>query len=326
MTSKPSFGITFHPTYPPQTLVSFARRAEAAGFDEVLLWEDCFYAGALTSAATMLAATEKIKVGVGLLPAVARSPLFAAMEITTLACLYPGRFIPGFGHGVERWMKQIGAYPKSTLRALEETVLAVRGLLRGENTTLQGEHVHFDHVKMELTPAVIPPLLVGGIREKTLQLAGRVGDGAIFTSLSSPAYVRWAMQYIARGMAEAGRVEHQRVVQVMTKVGPDGTAAREAVRRELVKFVAGGEPHLFALGIAEEAPRLVEKYGPETAAKKLPEAWVNELTASGTPDQAARTVQNLIEAGADTVVFEPVDGDPANLQDCIDYLLPALRG
>ncbi|MBA3874605.1 MAG: LLM class flavin-dependent oxidoreductase, partial [Anaerolineae bacterium] len=111
---KPSIGVIFHPSNPPEALVDFARQAEAGGFDELWLWEDCFWAGALTSAATALAATSHIKVGIGLMPATVRNPLFVAMEITTLARLYPGRFMPGFGHGVDSWMKQIGAAPKST--------------------------------------------------------------------------------------------------------------------------------------------------------------------------------------------------------------------
>ena len=46
--TKPSIGVIFHPTFPPETLVNYAQQAEAAGFDEVWLWEDSFWAGALT--------------------------------------------------------------------------------------------------------------------------------------------------------------------------------------------------------------------------------------------------------------------------------------
>src|SRR5438105_3626130 len=118
--SRPSLGVIFHPQFPLETFVDFARRAEAVGFDELWLWEDSFLAGGLTSAALALAGTQRIKVGIGIMPATVRNPLFVAMEITTLARLYPGRFLPGFGHGSARWMKQIGASPKSTLKALEE--------------------------------------------------------------------------------------------------------------------------------------------------------------------------------------------------------------
>jgi alkanesulfonate monooxygenase SsuD/methylene tetrahydromethanopterin reductase-like flavin-dependent oxidoreductase (luciferase family) len=324
MPSNPSIGITFIPKFPPETLVDYARQAEAAGFDSVWLFEDCFYCGAFTSAATLLAVTRSIRVGIAILPATVRNPLFTAMEITTLARLYPGRFIPGFGHGFEPWMKQIGAYPKSTLKALEETVTAVRSLLSGKETTLQGSHIHLDRVKLLCTPQPVPPLYVGGIREKTLRLAGRIGDGTILCEMSSPAYIRWANQHIAAG-AESKQAQNVRCVFVFCKVSPDGAAARSPVRRRIAEVIGHGSPHLFAMGIEEEAIKLVHKYGPEEAARKMPEAWVDELSASGTPDQASGTVQRLVEAGADTVVLTPVESDPAKFQETIHSLMPVLK-
>ena len=83
-------------------------------------------------AASALAATREVTVGIGLLPAAMRNPALAAMEIAGLARLHPGRFAAAFGHGVEPWMRQIDARPANRLAALEETVAAVRALLAGE--------------------------------------------------------------------------------------------------------------------------------------------------------------------------------------------------
>src|SRR5512139_568659 len=150
--SPPSLGIIFHPTFPPETLADYARKAEVAGFDELWLWDDCFLPGAFTSAAIALSATQRLKAGIGLLPVPAYNPLFAAMEITTLARAFPERILPGFGHGIGAWMAQIGAKPKSSLNAMDETVRAVRQLLRGETVTTRGEWVHLDQVQMQVTP------------------------------------------------------------------------------------------------------------------------------------------------------------------------------
>ncbi|MCC7128766.1 MAG: LLM class flavin-dependent oxidoreductase, partial [Anaerolineae bacterium] len=320
-----SLGVVFHPAFPPETLPDYARRAEAAGLDELWFWEDCFYAGAFTSAAVALGATRKIKVGIGILPAVARNPLFAAMEITTLARLYPGRFLPGFGHGVDLWMKQIGAYPKSPLKTLGETVEAVRRLLHGEKVTLHGNHVHLDEVQMRLVAEVVPPLFIGGIREKSLRLAGRHGDGAILTALSSPAYVRWAGEQIRSGMEESGRRQNQRVVFVLCQVDPEGLAARLSARGAIAAGVARGDPHLKSLGIAEQAVEMVQTYGVEGAAARIPEAWVDELAAAGTPHQAAAMLKRLEDAGADSIVLQSITADPADLDVYIHSLLPLLK-
>ncbi len=322
---KPSLGVIFHPSFPPEMLVDYAQRAEASGFDELWLFEDCFWAGALTSAATVLATTKRLKVAIGLMPATGRNPLFAAMELAFLAQLYPGRFIPGYGHGVDVWMKQIGAAPKSTMKALEETVTAIRALLEGQTVSMQGDHVHLDKVKLELIPKHVPPLYIGGIRQKSLQLAGRVGDGTILTEMSSPAYVHWARQQIDTGMAESGRSDNHLAVFVHSRVDRDGSAARQKMRKVLGETLSWARPHLEPLGIAEEATTLYRDFGAAGAAERMPEAWLDELSASGTPEQAATSINRLAEAGADSIVLLPEKGDPACLDDYITSLMPLLK-
>ena len=321
---RPSLGVIFHPQFPLETFVDFARRAEAADFDELWLWEDSFLAGALTSAALALAGTQRLKVGIGIMPATVRNPLFAALEIATLARLYPGRFVPGFGHGSPSWMKQIGAVPKSTMNALEETVNAVRALLQGENVTMHGDHVHLDNVKMNLTPHELPPLYIGAMREKTLQLAGRVGDGTIIPEMSSPAYVRFAREQIAAGMTQGNRTKNHLVVYAHASVNPDGTA-RQKVRGALAQRFVWGNVLLEPLGIAAEALKLYQDRGANGAAQRMPEEWLDDLSISGTPDQAAASFKRIAEAGADSIVLQPLDDDPNCLDDYIHYLLPLLK-
>jgi len=320
--SIPTLGVIFHPSFPSQTLPDYARRAEAAGFAELWLWDDCFLPGALTSAAIALSATRRLKVGIGLLPATAYNPLFAAMEITTLACAFPGRFMPGFGHGVGTWMTQIGAAPKSSLKSLEETVTAVRRLLCGEMVTITGEQVHLDQVQMQLTPTAVPPLFVGAMREKSLQLAGRVGDGTLLTGMSSPAYVRWARERIRAGMPPSGKSQHRVVVYLDVKVSPDGEAARAAARQALAGRLPWADVQLQALGIEAEVARFFEGRDPAEAARQMPDEWVDAFAAAGTPDQAMQAIQRLDDAGADSIVFQPLNGDPACLEEYIRFLLP----
>ena len=323
--TRPALGVIFHPTFPPETLADYARRAEAGGFDELWLWDDSFLPGALTSAAIALSATKQLKVGIGLLPVPAYNPLFAAMEITTLGRAFPGRILPGFGHGVGPWMAQIGAAPKSPLKMLEESVTAVRRLLGGELVTTQGSEVHLDQIQMQVTPATVPPLYVGAMRSKSLQLAGRVGDGTILTGMSSPAYVRWALGQIRTGMVEAGRSSHRVVVYLYTKVNPDGQAARAAARQALVEWLPWTDVQLEALGIGPEVARFFQEHELPEAIQQIPEDWVDAFAAAGTPQQAADASQRLADAGADSVVFQPLNGDPTCLDEYIQYLMPLIK-
>ena len=52
-----TLGVVFLPYHPPERLPEVARAADAAGLDELWLWEDCFYASGLASLSTALAVT-----------------------------------------------------------------------------------------------------------------------------------------------------------------------------------------------------------------------------------------------------------------------------
>ncbi|NKY41325.1 LLM class flavin-dependent oxidoreductase, partial [Cellulomonas septica] len=141
----------------------FARRAEELGFDEIWVVEDCFFRGGVAQAAAVLAWTERIRVGVGILPAAVRDAAFTAMEAATLAELFPGRVDVGIGHGMPAWMRQVGAWPASPLTMLEEHLRAVRAIVHGERVDADGRYVHLDGVQLESPPAQ-PPRILAGVR------------------------------------------------------------------------------------------------------------------------------------------------------------------
>src|SRR6476659_284337 len=92
-------------------LLAFAREVERLGFDELWVVEDLGFRGGIAQTAAVLAATETIRVGIGILPAAVRNVAFAAMEIATLAQLFPGRVDVGIGHGMPGWLRAVGAWP-----------------------------------------------------------------------------------------------------------------------------------------------------------------------------------------------------------------------
>src|SRR6476619_4405323 len=167
-------GVVFTADRQPEELAAFATAAESAGLDELWLWEDCFLMGGIATSATALAATTRITVGLGVMPAVFRNAVAAAMEIATVSRLHPGRFIAGLGHGVPAWMDQIGALPPKPVRALEETTVAIRRLLAGERFSAKGDYVDLRDVYLERPPSPRPPLLLGVRRPLGLRASGRV--------------------------------------------------------------------------------------------------------------------------------------------------------
>ena len=304
-----NLGIMFRREHAPEKLPGFARRAEEAGFDELWLVEDCFYNSGIASAATALACTDSIKVGVGIMPVVVRNPVFAAMEIATLARLYPGRLLPGLGHGMAGWMRQIGAFPKSQLKALEEVTVTIREILTGERLTFNGEQVQLDQVELVYPPDQIPPISLGVRGPKSLALSGRVADGTILAEFTAPAYVSWAREQIARGAGDAGDDrEHRLTVFALTCADSSTTTARQQLRPIIASAMASGgiDAQIAPMGILPQVHEYMKRGDQEQLEVALPDAWIDQLAIAGTPEEWELAIRRLVEVGANTVVLIPL--------------------
>src|SRR5690242_6245206 len=154
-----TLGVIALPQLPPERLPAVARAADRAGLDELWFWEDCFLTSGVAAAGAVLGATERLRVGIGVLPVPLRQAPLTAMEVGTLHRMFPGRAVIGLGHGVQDWMGQIGARVESPLTLLREYLGAVRALLRGERVTTSGRYVTLTDVELGWPPATPAPVL-----------------------------------------------------------------------------------------------------------------------------------------------------------------------
>ncbi|MCF1600114.1 LLM class flavin-dependent oxidoreductase [Streptomyces muensis] len=270
-------GAVFRPQLAPERLRSVARLADDAGLEELWLWEDCFREGGISTAAAALAWTERVRVGVGLLPVPLRNVAITAMEAASLHRMFPGRPILAVGHGVQDWMGQVGARVESPVTLLREHLDALRALLRGEMVTVEGRYVKLDDVALDWPPAGPVPVIAGATGPRSLRLAGAAADGTLLTASTPPEGVRKARQLIEEGRESAGcpgAEPHEVVVYLLTATGADGPARLKA--------------ELEAEGIAS----------------------VPDLGVAGDAGAVAEAVQRLADAGADTVVLQPTGDEP----------------
>jgi 5,10-methylenetetrahydromethanopterin reductase len=227
MDAMPHLSLIIPPDLPPERFVPVARAAEASGVDEVWLWEDCFAESGTATAAAVLAATERLRVGIGLLPVPLRAVALTAMEIATLERMAPGRLLPGIGHGILEWMGQAGVRAASPLTLLREHAQALRRLLAGDEVSVQGRYVQLDRVQLRWPPAAPPPLYLGAQRPKTLALAAELGDGVILAGDATPDSARAAVAATRAERAERGLDAPFGIVQ-FTSVRADASAAEVA--------------------------------------------------------------------------------------------------
>lgn len=256
-------GVVVRPQLPPESLREAVAQAERAGVEDVWLWEDCFLTGGPTAATAALAATDRVRVGLGLMPVPLRNPALAAMEIATVARLFPGRFAPALGHGVQEWMTQVGAGVGSPLTLLREHTQAVRALLHGERVDVEGRYVRLDGVRLDWPPLRPPPLLIGARGPRTLRLAGELADGVVLDDPGhgpdalTPARVTAALAEVLAGReaADRGSSTFEVVTYVVPGTDPVGRALAlvEAGATTLVLQPPHDEPGLDAiLGLAEQ--------------------------------------------------------------------------
>ncbi|QNP70479.1 LLM class flavin-dependent oxidoreductase [Streptomyces roseirectus] len=241
-----TLGAILRPQLPPERLRSAVRTADEAGLDELWLWEDCFLQGGLTAASAALAWTDRLRIGVGLLPVPLRNVALTAMETAALHRMFPGRLSLAVGHGVQDWMAQVGARPDSPLTLLSEYTNALRALLNGERVTTSGTYVTLDDVALDWPPQTPAEILVGGIGPRTLALAGRIADGTVLNESATPGRVR--------EIRAAAPAPHRIVVYVFAATG-EGAGARLA--RELDRLGLTG---VGVAGDAETVAAEVRRY------------------------------------------------------------------
>jgi alkanesulfonate monooxygenase SsuD/methylene tetrahydromethanopterin reductase-like flavin-dependent oxidoreductase (luciferase family) len=309
--SHDAVGLVIGSSLPPERLAAAARVAEASGFGEIWVAEDFFFSGGIAGAALALGATDRLRVGLGVVSAVVRHPAQLAMELATLARAYPGRLVPGIGLGVPGWVEQMGLMPRSPLTAIRECVTVVRRLLDGEVVDHAGSLFQLSGARLVHPPAERLPIVLGVIGPRMLRLSGAIADGSVLSVVAGPAYVRTARELIEAGQREAGRdAPHLITAFALGAVDRDRPRARAAARRALAFYLAAGGVNAptEAAGISGQLEELLPG-GADAVEAGMPDAWVEELTVSGDPDDVVRGINALRAAGADRVALFPVPPD-----------------
>ena len=214
-------GVVLRPQSPPEELRETVVAADEAGLDELWLG---FPEHGLGAAAAALTWSERLTVGIGLLPP--RDPAVAATEIAMVARLFPGRFVPAVGP----------ARTAHAVTVLREHADAVRRLLHGETVEVTGQ---LDAVGLDRPPEQVPPRILGAREPETLALAGEVGDGVLLDAcFVTPKYVASASARVAQAAQAAGRPAPR--VVTFAEIEPEVPALGDRARALIAELAAAG--------------------------------------------------------------------------------------
>lgn len=250
---------------------------EELGWRSLWFWE-VFGREALTNAALLLAATQRMVIGTGIANIWARDPVAMAAAQRTLTEAYPGRFVLGIGvsHG---------------------PIVDARG--HRYRQPLDKMRAYLD--AMDAAPFQGPPLaeeparVLAALGPRMLELAGERSAGALLYN-TPPEATGSARQVLGAGPLLA--------VEQAVLLEDNPTEARR-IARDFIAFYM-------------TLPNYVRAWdrvglGPEERAEGGSDRMVDAVVAWGGPEAIAERVRVHLDAGADHVCLQVLDPDPNGL-------------
>lgn len=313
-----------HEQWHPEELVEHAIRAEAAGFDMVVVsehfhpWVDDKSASgfAFATIAAMAHATKNLEFATGVTTPLFRyHPAVVAQAAATLDRLSGGRFTLGVGTGENINEGPLGyefpPYAERNAR-MRESLEIMRRLLDGEKLTFEGEFYQTDRARLYSPPFGRVPILLAAGGPKSATLAGEMAQGVV-TSVKDPAETI------------------ERVIEPLREASPQRSPIVLATRWSL--FASNEDEAWEALyswrGL--RAPGRLEAVDPATLrqrADQLPRQDVlGQYTLVDNAAEIVETYRPLVdELEADVVTFQMASLDQPKLIDLLGQeVLPVLR-
>lgn len=217
-------------------ILSVARVAEDNGFDSVWMFDHLFTPSDLGSKypysrdgsyalsasdpffdplglfGVLASATERVKIGTGVLIGAYRHPIVLAKTLATIEQFAPGRIMLGIGTGwMEEEFEALGVPFARRGALLTEYLSALRMIWSGAPSSFDGEFYSWPESGFLPAPSSPIPLIVGGHSDAALRRAAQHGDGwAVVTGRgqgSGLSGARARIEFVQEMRAEAGTAD-----------------------------------------------------------------------------------------------------------------------
>ena len=314
--------------------LDYARYAESKGFDAIWQAESRLVRDAIVPMAAYAAVTEKIRIGSGVINNWTRNIGLLASTFLTLDDLAPNRIICGIGAWWDPLARNVGIDRKKPLTAMRETVTVLRRLLNMERVTFSGEFVNVSGIELDIVhgrkePRNVP-IYIGATGDNMMELTGEIADGVVLNYCVPPEYNHKALELLASGAKKSGKTleDIDRPQLVVCSVDLDHDTAIDTTRELLTQYLAQ-QPHIAkASGVSMDVVEQIQKIlgWPATheqiqkAKHLVPEKLIDHITASGTPEEAKKKVQEYINNGCTCPILYPVGGNVKLLIDTFSSL------
>lgn len=323
----------------PQRLMDEVRLAETLGLGSIWPAERYDFKNVEVLCGAAAAVSTNIKIATGLMNYPTHHPMTLCSLGATMSHLSGNRFALGFARGFNVLYDVFGT-KRANLRGLAEIAEMLRLLWDGQSFSGENSVGKFPYLYMKEPPENAPPMLLGALGPKTLQLAGRHYDGVLLHPFLNNKAIADAVAIVRAASEEAGRDPRAckvwSTLVVAADQSEDETMAIGPAR--LLTYVhmdqygeqickANGwdasvlknirSHHLFEGG--KSADRDFSRYETAQVTALFPEHWVQESAALGSAQYCAQRINDHFDAGADGVLFH------GSLPNQLEGLLDAYR-
>lgn len=277
----------------------YLARAEELGFEGGWTMEqivgDSPQIAPLEMLAYAAACTTRLRLGVAVLITSLHDPLQLAWAITAVDRLSHGRLDVGVGHGGKRRpFAAFGVQKESFVSYFTQGVELMKAAWSDEPTvTFHGRFRDVDDLPFQPKPVQRPhpPLWIGGTAPKALARGVRIADSFLGAGSSTTATFAEAVRTVRRELDEQRKDATGFTIgkRVYVTVDDDAGRARERVVEGLHRI-----------------------YG------NMP--GIEDVPVSGTPDDVVRGVRDVIDAGAEMILLNPVDKTVAESREQMERL------
>ena len=282
----------------------FATRAETLGYDSLWLQERIVGDITMLEPVTLLsyaaAITAKLKLGTSVILLPLRNPVQLAKAYSTLDVMSNGRAIMGVGLGgghLGSHEDVFGYSREGRVTRFTEAVQIIKLLWTESKASFQGRYWNFKDVSMKPKPVQRPhlPIIFGGHHENALRRSVKYANGWMGAgSSSSGSFIRESAR-IRDMLAEARRdpTTFHFAKRVYLAVDNDEARAERRIREWF-----GGRYKNAALG-----PKV--------------SIW-------GSAAKCTEKIQEIVNAGAQQIVFNPMFDEIEHLEICAKEIMPHL--
>jgi probable F420-dependent oxidoreductase len=278
-------------------------RAEELGFEAGWVLEQTIGPAPLIAPLEMLAyaaaCTERLRLGVAVLVSSLHDPLQLASSITAVDRLSHGRLDIGVAPGGgRRQFAAFGVDAATFISSFTEGLQLMKAAWSDEpRVTFDGRFRQVDDLPIQPKPVQRPhpPIWFGGQAPKALARAVRHGDAFLGAGSSTTATFTEAVRGVRRELAEQGKdpARFQIGKRVYLMIDDDPTQARTRVLDGLHRIYGGM-------------------------------AGIDDVPVSGTVDDVAAGLREVIDAGAETILLNPVGRDVAEDREQMERLAAEL--